>query len=181
MIGILYSEGNEANSILLWIEKFPKNLCFACNSILQILNKNESNNCQTTFKLWFLWQIFHNMRSDWKIRKIRFFQNLFSTSKIKPWYINIFSQNEVSVPVWIFFIRILKKKIIFSCCRSIEKYSPFATIRILPSFYSRSLSRTPNGKTFEAFFPAAPSATPSLIWVARCPPHYFPVFKIKTP
>jgi len=113
MIGILYSEGNEANSILLWIEKFPKNLCFACNSILQILNKNESNNCQTTFKLWFLWQIFHNMRSDWKIRKIRFFQNLFSTSKIKPWYINIFSQNEVSVPVWIFFIRILKKKIIF--------------------------------------------------------------------
>jgi len=170
MIGILYSEGNEANSILLWIEKFPKNLCFACNSILQILNKNESNNCQTTFKLWFLWQIFHNMRSDWKIRKIRFFQNLFSTSKIKPWYINIFSQNEVSVPVWIFFIRILKKKDNFFLLSFNWKILPVCYVQNCTQFYSCSPSHTPNGKTFQAFFPATPSAipsaTPSVICVA---------------
>lgn len=127
---------------------------------LQILNMNESNNCQTTFKLWFLWQILHNMRSDWKIRKIRFFQNLFSTSKIKPWYINIFSQNEVSVPVWIFFIRIFKKKIIFSCCRSIEKYSLFATFRIVPSFILALPDTRPTEKPFKRFSQPLPQPYP---------------------
>lgn len=176
MIGILYSEGNEANSILLWIEKFPKNLCFACNSILQILNKNESNNCQTTFKLWFLWQIFHNMRSDWKIRKIRFFQNLFSTSKIKPWYINIFSQNEVSVPVWIFFIRILKKNRIF-VVRLKDSPSSLRSV-----FISRSLSHTPIRKTSPSVFL---SHTLSHSLSDMCSVHdaayIFHVFKLRPP
>lgn len=158
---IFWGKWSQFDFVVNW-KNFLKIFVSPVILFLQILNMNESNNCQTTFKLWFLWQILHNMRSDWKIRKIRFFQNLFSTSKIKPWYINIFSQNEVSVPVWIFFIRIFKKKkIIFSCCRSIEKYSLFATFRIVPSFYSRSPSHTPNGKTFQAFFPAKPSATPS--------------------
>jgi len=130
---------------------------------LQILNMNESNNCQTTFKLWFLWQILHNMRSDWKIRKIRFFQNLFSTSKIKPWYINIFSQNEVSVPVWIFFIRILKKKIIFFLLSFNWKILPVCYVQNCTQFLFSLSQPYAQRKNLSSVFPSH-TLSHTLIW-----------------
>lgn len=105
-------------------------LCSACNSIpIDIKHEWEQqlwNNIQALIFMANFSQFFFSWLKY--LRKLEFWL-FFSTSKIKPWHINILSQNEVLVPVWIFFIRIVKKKSYFCC--SIERFSQFATI----SFY----------------------------------------------
>jgi len=104
------------------------------------------------------------------LRKLEFWL-FFSTSKIKPWHINILSQNEVLVPVWIFFIRIVKKRIIFLLFD--WKILPVRYDQFL--FLARSATR-PSEKRLQAFFSATPAATPSVICVACTMPRTFFMF-----
>jgi len=152
-------------------------LCSACNSIpIDIKHEWEQqlwNNIQALIfmanfsQFFFLTKIF---------KKIRIF-TFFSTSKIKPWHINILSQNEVLVPVWIFFIRIVKKNHHIFVVRLKDSPSSLRSV-----FISRSLSHTPIRKTSPSVFL---SHTRSHSLSDMCSVHdaayIFHVFKLRPP
>jgi len=110
------------------------------------------------------------------LRKLEF-RLFFSTSKIKPWHINILSQNEVLVPVWIFFIRIVKKNHHIFVVRLKDSPSSLRSV-----FISRSLSHTPIRKTSPSVFL---SHTRSHSLSDMCSVHdaayIFHVFKLRPP